>query len=87
MSYYEDFVKICKRNGLTPCGAALKIGISKPTVSRWKNGSNPTDATAFKVADFFGVQWSREAPLGKLEEPTKTRVKVQIRKKRRAAHE
>lgn len=83
MSYYDDFVKMCKRNGLAPCAAALQIGLSKSIVSRWKRGGNPTDATAFKVADFFGVEWSREAPLGKLEEPTKTRVKVRVRVRRK----
>ena len=81
MSYYDNFVKMCTKNGLTPCAAVLQIGVSKSCVTRWKNGGNPTDATAAKIADFFGVRdW-------KLEEPTKTRVKVQIRKKRRAAHE
>ena len=55
MNFYENFLKLCNLAGKSPSGVALEIGISKPAVNRWKNGSTPTDATARKVADYFGV--------------------------------
>lgn len=54
--FYENYVKYCNKVGKSPSGVALEIGISKSVVSSWKQGrSNPTDATAQKVADYFGV--------------------------------
>lgn len=55
MNFYDSFLRLCNSIGKSPSGVALEIGISKPTVNRWKNGSTPTDATAQKVADYFGV--------------------------------
>lgn len=55
MNFYENFVGLCNKIGKTPSRAALEIGLSKPTVNRWKNGSIPTDATAMKIAEYFGV--------------------------------
>lgn len=31
------------------------MGLSKPTVNRWKNGGGITDATAVIVADYFCI--------------------------------
>ena len=31
------------------------MGLSKTTVSRWKNGGGLTDANVIRVADYFGV--------------------------------
>lgn len=39
----------------SPSAVVLEIGLQKSTVTRWKNGSIPTDATALKIADYFGV--------------------------------
>lgn len=59
MNVYENFVQHCRVRGKTPCAVALEIGISKPTVTRWKQGGYPTDATAMKLADYFGVDWNQ----------------------------
>ena len=55
MNFYESFIGLCNKVGKTPSRVALEIGLSKPTVNRWKNGSTPTDATAMKIAEYFGV--------------------------------
>ena len=55
MNFYERFVNLCNKIGKTPSRVAMEVGLSKPTVNRWKNGSSPTDATAMKVAEYFGV--------------------------------
>lgn len=55
MNFYERFIALCNKVGKTPSRVALEIGLSKPTVNRWKHGSSPTDATAMKIAEYFGV--------------------------------
>lgn len=55
MAFYENYLRLCKKAGKTPSGAALEMGLSKPSVNRWKNGGGLTDATALKVASYFGV--------------------------------
>lgn len=55
MSFYEKYLELCEKAGKSPSGAALEIPLSKPTVSRWKRGGGITDATAVKVANYFGV--------------------------------
>lgn len=54
--FYDNYVKLCNSVNKSPSAVALEIGIYKSTVSGWKNrGSLPTDATAQKLADYFGV--------------------------------
>ena len=55
MSFYENFVKQCNKVGKTPSKVAQEANISKSIVSRWKNGGGVTDATAMKIAEYFGV--------------------------------
>ena len=55
MGFYENFLYLSNSVGKSPSAVALEIGISKPTVNRWKNGGGLTDATARKVADYFGI--------------------------------
>ncbi len=55
MSFSENFVRLCNKAGKSPSAVALEIGIQKPTVTRWSNGSTPRDATLIKVADYFGI--------------------------------
>jgi transcriptional regulator with XRE-family HTH domain len=53
--FYDNYLRLCIKNHVSPTGAALDIGISKPSVNRWKNGATPTDATLLRIADYFGV--------------------------------
>lgn len=55
MVFFENYVRLCNSVGKTPSAVALEMGIAKPTVTRWKNGSTPNSATLYKVADYFGV--------------------------------
>ena len=58
MSFYEKFVEECRSVGKAPSRVAQEIGLAKATVSRWKHGGYPTDATAMKLADYFGIDWN-----------------------------
>ena len=53
--FYDNFVKACNLHNKAPSAVAIDIGISKATVTGWKNGSTPSDATLRKIADYFGV--------------------------------
>lgn len=67
MNFYERFIFLCNNVGKTPSRVALEIGLSKPVVNRWKNGSTPTDATAMKIAEYFGMSMQEltgEADIG-----------------------
>lgn len=53
--FYDNYIRLCNERKKSPSAVALEIGISKPTVNRWKHGSSPTDATLRKIAEYFGV--------------------------------
>ena len=54
--FYDKYIKLCAAAGKSPSAVAQEVGLYKSTVSNWKNrGTNPTDATAQKIADYFGV--------------------------------
>lgn len=55
MTFYQKYVAICTNNKITPSAAAQKMGISKTTVHRWKNGGGVTDANLQIIANYFGV--------------------------------
>ena len=55
MEFYGKYVELCNKIGKSPSAVAMEIGLSKPSVHRWKNGGSPTDATAAKIASYFGV--------------------------------
>ena len=55
MNFYDSYISLCNRAGKSPSAVALEIGLTKPTITKWKNGSKPTDATMRRVADYFRV--------------------------------
>ncbi len=55
MSFYSNFLTMCNNIGKTPSKVVTEVGLKKSAVTRWKAGGNPTDATAQKIADYFGV--------------------------------
>ena len=65
MSFYSNFLTMCNNIGKTPSKVVTGVGLKKSAVTRWKAGGNPTDATAQKIADYFGV------PVSELTEETK----------------
>ena len=70
MNFYDKYVEMCNKIGKAPSAVAIEIGLSKPSVNRWKNGGSPTDATAAKIASYFGV--SVTYLLGKEEQKNTT---------------
>ena len=65
MSFYSNFLTMCNNIGKTPSKVVTEVGLKKSAVTRGKAGGNPTDATAQKIADYFGV------PVSELTEETK----------------
>ena len=55
MNFYNNFLKLCNSVGKKPSAVAEEIGLSKSLVTRWKAGKGITDATAQKIADYFGI--------------------------------
>lgn len=66
--FYDNYLRLCNSVGKTPSAVALEIGLTKPSVSRWKSGSMPTDATLKRIADYFGI--TVDELLGKEKQPT-----------------
>ena len=72
MNFYNKYVELCNDIGKSPSAVAIEIGLTKTSVHRWKNGGSPTDATAAKIASYFGV--SVTYLLGKDEKKPTTKI-------------
>lgn len=55
MGFYDTYLRLCKSKGMTPSAVAEDIGLQKSNVSRWKNGSIPTDRNLLRIAEYFDV--------------------------------
>lgn len=53
--FYDEFVRLCNEADKSPTAAAKEMGFSGAHVTRWKNGSTPTDATKLTICNFFGL--------------------------------
>lgn len=53
--FYKNYVRLCSSIGKSPSAVAIELRIGKPSVTRWKHGGGITDATAFKIANYFHV--------------------------------
>jgi len=54
--FYDIYCNLCRIHGLTPSGAAAKIGFNRASVTVWKNtGKAPKQELLLKIAQFFGV--------------------------------
>lgn len=54
--FYDRYQQLCKERGKSPSRVAIETGISKGTVSTWKNlGRTPQTAQLQKLADYFGI--------------------------------
>lgn len=58
MPFYENYVRLCNSIDKSPSAVAIELKLGKPSVSRWKSGTVPRDATVQKIADYFGVTTS-----------------------------
>lgn len=55
--FYERFVLLCSRKGVAPSRAAIEAGLSKSTVTKWKNDptARPTGTVIDKLSRYFDV--------------------------------
>lgn len=58
--FYDRFVQLCSRRGVTPSRAAIDSGLSKSTVTKWKNdpAARPTGKVIDKLTEYFGISVS-----------------------------
>lgn len=75
MNFYDNFLRLCNDVHKSPSRVILEVGGTKSAITRWKNGSMPTDATAKKIADYFDV--SVDVLLGRVEQEEKEKPTVQ----------
>lgn len=54
-TFFERFTELCKERGETPNSVAREIGASSGSVTAWKRGTEPRNATLTKLADYFGT--------------------------------
>ena len=54
--FYDIYCSLCEQAGLSPSGAAAKIGFNRASITMWKNSGNPPKPDLLnKIADYFGV--------------------------------
>ena len=54
--FYDRFKQLCERKGVSCNKAALEIGLSNATPTKWKKtGATPAGDTLDKIAAYFGV--------------------------------
>lgn len=56
--FYDEFIKLCNGIQKSPTAVAKEIGLAGAHVTKWKNGSTPTDATVYKVCDYFKIPYN-----------------------------
>ena len=67
--FYENFIALCNRDKVSPSVVAEACGVSRASVTKWKNGSVPRDTILRAIADYFGVTVSDLAMFGSYDEP------------------
>lgn len=55
--FYDRFVQLCNEKNITPSRAAIDAGLSKSTVTKWKNApdSEPSGSAIKKLSEYFGI--------------------------------
>lgn len=62
MNFYSKYLFQCKKKNKSPSAAAVEAGLTKTSVTRWKNGSVPTDANILVLAEYFECSFEDLAP-------------------------
>lgn len=62
-TFFQRFEAACRAQNTSPNAVARAIGASSGSVTAWKNGAAPRNATLAKLADYLGV--STDYLLGK----------------------
>lgn len=58
MAFYENFVDLCNSIRKSPTATVEAMGFNRSTLTGWKKGTTPSDATVRRIADYFGVSVS-----------------------------
>lgn len=75
--FYDKFAELCNQKGVTPTAAAIAIGISKATPTKWKKtGATPTGKTLKKAAAYFGITESELLSEEKIQLPQSEQVEL-----------
>lgn len=53
--FYNTFVDLCNKKGMSPSAAAEDMGYQRSVVTRWSKGTAPRQATLQRIANYFGV--------------------------------
>lgn len=53
--FYDNYLRLCNRRGISASAAALEMGLSRAAVTGWAQGNAPRDSTLRRIADYFGV--------------------------------
>ena len=54
--FYDIYAGLCKSKGVSKTRAAVEIGLSNATPTKWKKtAATPDVSTLQKVSDYFGV--------------------------------
>lgn len=57
--FYDRFRELCQQKGVSCNRAALEMGLSNATPTKWKKtGATPNVETLQRIADYFGVSTS-----------------------------
>ena len=56
--FWDIYTALCAKQGASPNAVAKSLSIASGTVTNWKNGAIPQNATLRKIADYFGVSTS-----------------------------
>ena len=69
--FFDNYEKLCQRNGESPSTLAAKLNIGKGSYSQWKKGAKPQNPTLKKIADYFGITVA-DLMSGQIEKPDAT---------------
>lgn len=53
--FWDVFCQLCQKQGVSPTQAILQMGISRASVTKWKNGALPSAESLIKLSEYFGV--------------------------------
>lgn len=78
--FWEIYVGLCRDRGLSANAVARELSIASGTVSEWKKGRMPQNATLKRIAEYFGVSVGHLTGKGIVEtaEPAHRSVRVRV---------
>lgn len=53
--FWKNFLELCNKRETTPTAVVVELGLSRGSVTAWKEGKVPYQRTLSKIANYFGV--------------------------------